>query len=386
MELNSCMEFLEKLNPHWFGEKDVDIKKWESRYIRVMPDWLNGISLKPFSLNFILGPRRVGKTTGIKLLIKNLIEKGIEERRIVYVNVDLIPDLKFFQEVLSHISEKNFKFIFIDEATSLENWWKPLKGFVDAGLFKDCVIVVSGSLTLKVKRHAELFPGRKGFGKHIEVLPLSFRDFFKLFNVKPKEEEIRKIFQRYLLTGGFLGALEDTSNFMKEIVDAIESEILKIGLSPKLTFEIFSSLLTKIPSALSYQTIASEIGIDYKTVRNYLETFEDMYLIKIAYWKGDKIKFRKEKKIFFRDPLLLHATSFWTSTKFLEAALYEQIVQEHLFRKFGEIFYYKNRYEIDCIADKLMIEVKAKKPHRKYPENVKILDEKEIPLFLMELG
>ena len=379
------MEFLEKLNSHWFGEKDVDIKNWESKSIHIVPDWLNSISLKPFSLNFILGPRRVGKTTGIKLLIKNLIEKGVEAKKTVYVNVDLIPDLKFFQEVLNYISENNFKFIFIDEATSLENWWRPLKGFIDAGLLKDCAIVVSGSLTLKVKKHAELFPGRVGFGKQIEVLPLSFPDFFNLFKLKPKEEEIRKAFQKYLTTGGFLGALEDPNTFMKEIIDATESELLKIGLSPKLAFEIFSSLLTKSPSAISYQTIAQDIGVDYKTVRNYLETFEDMYLIKIAYWKGDTIKFRKEKKIFFRDPFLLRAASFWTSTNFLESALYEQIVQEHLFRKFGEIFYYKNRYEIDCIANELKIEVKAKKPHRKYPENVKVLDEKEIPLFLMNL-
>jgi len=379
------MEFLEKLNSHWFGEKDVDIKNWESKSIHIVPDWLNSISLKPFSLNFILGPRRVGKTTGIKLLIKNLIEKGVEAKKTVYVNVDLIPDLKFFQEVLNYISENNFKFIFIDEATSLENWWRPLKGFIDAGLLKDCAIVVSGSLTLKVKKHAELFPGRVGFGKQIEVLPLSFPDFFNLFKLKPKEEEIRKAFQKYLTTGGFLGALEDPNTFMKEIIDATESELLKIGLSPKLAFEIFSSLLTKSPSAISYQTIAQDIGVDYKTVRNYLETFEDMYLIKIAYWKGDTIKFRKEKKIFFRDPFLLRAASFWTSTNFLESALYEQIVQEHLFRKFGEIFYYKNRYEIDCIANELKIEVKAKKPHRKYPENVKVLDEKEISLFLMNL-
>lgn len=381
------MEFLEKTNPHWFDEKDPDIAKWENKKIHIVPKWINSTSLKPFSLNFIIGPRRVGKTTGIKLLIHNLIEKyKIPSKSIVYINVDLIPSLDFFQEILFYVSEREFKYIFIDEATSLENWWRPLKGSIDAGLFKNSVLVVSGSLSLKVKKHAELFPGRKGFGKKIEVLPLSFKEFFNLFNLKPKASNIRKIFQRYLLSGGFLGALDDSNSFMKEVIEALESEMLKIGLSPKLSFEIFSSLLTKIPSAISYQTIASDIGVDYKTVRSYLEVFENMYLIKLAYWKeGKKIKFRKEKKIFFRDPLLLRAISFWTSTEFLESALYEQIVQEHLARKFGEVYYYKNKYEIDCIAGNLKIEVKAKKAHRKYPKNVKILSEKEIPLFLMEL-
>lgn len=382
------MEFLEKINPQWFEEEDEDIAEWESKKIHVIPSWLSKISLKPFSLNFVLGPRRVGKTTGIKLLIRQLIkENKIEQRKIVYINADLIPELRFFQNVLSYVSENNFKFIFIDEATSIEDWWKPLKGFIDAGIFKNCVLVVSGSLTLKVKRHAELFPGRVGHGKKIEVLPLSFPEFFRLFKLKPKETELKRVFQKYLSTGGFLGALNNENSFMEEIISALESEILKIGLSPKLAFEIFSSLLSKMPSALSYQTIASDIGVDYKTVRNYLEIFENMYLLKIAYWKENKkVSFRKEKKIFFRDPFLLHSISFWTSTKFLESALYEHIVQEHLLRKYGEIYYYKNKSEIDCIANGLKVEVKIGKPHRKYPKNVKIIDRKTIPKFLMKLN
>lgn len=378
------MEFLEKTNTHWYGEEDIDITRWKSKKVHIIPKWIDKIQLKPFAANFVIGPRRVGKTTGLKLLIAKLINKGIDPRKIVYINVDLIPELSFFQDVLSYVSENKFRYIFIDEATSLENWWRPLKGFIDAGLFENSVLTISGSSTLKVKRHAELFPGRTGFGEKIEVLPLGFPEYFELFKLKKKESEIRKLFEKYLVTGGFLGALENTKSFMQEIINALETEILKMGLSLKLTFEIFSSLLTKIPSAFSYQTIASEIGIDYKTVRNYLETFENMYLIKIAYWKSDRVKVRKEKKIFFRDPLLLHAISFWTSTEFLNSALYEQIVQEHLFRRFGEIYYYKNRYEIDCIADSLKIEVKAKKPHRKYPKDVKILNENTVPLFLMK--
>lgn len=54
-------------------------------------------------------------------------------------------------------------------------------------------------------------------------------------------------------------------------------------------------------------------------------------------------------------------------------------------RSFGEIYYYRNRYEIDCIAGDLRVEVKAGKPHRKYPRDVMNLDEEDIPRFLIEL-
>ncbi len=63
----------------------------------------------------------------------------------------------------------------------------------------------------------------------------------------------------------------------------------------------------------------------------------------------------------------------------------EWIVQEHLFRKFGEIYYYRNRYEIDCIAGDLKVEVKAGKPHRRYPKGVRVLGEEDLPWFLIEL-
>ncbi|RLJ06858.1 MAG: hypothetical protein DRP16_04505 [Candidatus Aenigmatarchaeota archaeon] len=99
--------------------------------------------------------------------------------------------------------------------------------------------------------------------------------------------------------------------------------------------------------------------------------------------KSLEIKFLK--KIFFRDPFIYHAFSFWTGEKFLESALYEGIVQEHLYRRFGEIFYYRNKYEIDCLAGNFKVEVKAGKPHRRYPRNVLVLDEEDLPEFLMRL-
>ena len=378
-------EYLEKLNPHWFGESDEDLKKWRRHKVRILPEWLTKISLQPFSLNFVIGPRRIGKTTGIKLLIRQLMEE-VNPREIVYVNVDLMPDLKFFQTLLSYLNEKRLKYIFLDEATSLEDWWKPLKGFIDAGSFKSSCVTVSGSITLKVKRHAELFPGRMGKGRVIEVLPLTFPEVYKILASKPKTSELRRVFSNYISTGGFLGAINYGDSFMNEILLALESEILRSGLSVKSAFEIFSSLLEKIPSALSYQSIAGDIGIDYKTVRNYLEVFENMFLVKIAYWKhGKETSFRREKKVFFRDPFLLRTISFWTATKYLKSALYESIVQEHLLRKFGEIYYYRNSYEVDAVAGDLKIEVKAGKPHRRYPRGTIVLDEKDIPKFLIEL-
>jgi len=257
------------------------------------------------------------------------------------------------------------------------------------GILKNKAIVITGSESLELKKHAELFPGRRGEGKKIEVLPLLFPDYIK---IKLKKERLpstvlEREFKNYLLTGGFPKSINSGKKFLKDLLSGFESESVKTGMDMETCYQIIHSLIKKMPSALSYQSIGNDIGVSYKTVEHYIKTIKYLYFLNIAYWKhNDQISFRKEKKIFFRDPFIYHAFSFWTGEKFLESALYEGVVQEHLFRKFGEIFYYRNRYEIDCLAGNFKIEVKAGKPHRRYPKNVKILDEEDLPGFLMGLG
>lgn len=382
---------VEIVNPWWFGEKDSDIDKWEKQKIKWMPAWIRELPLKPFSLNFVIGPRQVGKTTGLKLLIGELIKSGVERERIIYINAELIPEIEKFKETLISVSEGNYEFIFIDEATSLEKWWMPLKGLIDAGRFKNSTITVSGSMSLKLRKQAELFPGRTGGGKVVEVMPLSFWELVEVLSGRGKEgmvkfREMKEAFDTYTKYGGFAASLNNLEVFYREWIKALESDLLKVGMSPKTSSQILSSLLGKLPSPVSYQCIAGDIGVSHNTVREYLEKFENLFVLGLAHWRnGGKVNFKKEKKVFFRDPAIIHAISLWTKEEFLDAALYENIVQEHLLRKFGEIYYYRDGFEIDCLSNGLKVEIKAGKPHRRYPRDVIILEEEDIPEFLLNL-
>lgn len=61
---------MEEQNPWWKGKdlvkNDPDLRKWLDSKIKWVPEIINEVSLEPFSLNFIFGPRQVGKTTLIK--------------------------------------------------------------------------------------------------------------------------------------------------------------------------------------------------------------------------------------------------------------------------------------------------------------------------------
>lgn len=383
------INIIKDINPWWDKDNWEDYDKnlkllKEAKYI-YEPKWINDISLEPFSLNFIIGPRQVGKTTGLKLFIKKLIEKGYDKNKIIYLDCEIFPNFKYLQDyILYFLKEDKEKIFILDEVSSLNYWWKAIKFLIDSGKLDYSILIVTGSSSLKVRKDIELFPGRIGKGKEIEVLPLNFKEYVDIHNVKD-DEEIIKLFDKYLKTGGFLSVLNGLPSI--DILKGFINEFIRFNKSEEIIKEIVASLINKIPSALSYRTIAKDTsGYSYKIVQKYLEFLKDLYIVDFAYLKeGNKILYRKEKKIFFRDPLLLNLFSEWSNTKYLESALYENVVQEHLYRKFKEIYYYKNSYEIDCIADNLKIEVKTGKPYRNYPKDVIILDKEDIPKFLINL-
>ncbi|WP_238699169.1 MULTISPECIES: hypothetical protein [Sulfolobaceae] len=70
---------IEDYNPWWISKdriNDLDIyRKFEESDVKWIPDVIDKVSLFPYSLNFILGPRQVGKSTALILLVKKLLEK-----------------------------------------------------------------------------------------------------------------------------------------------------------------------------------------------------------------------------------------------------------------------------------------------------------------------
>ena len=383
---------LEELNPWWIGEKDKDLEELENLKYSIYPRWIDKLSLNPFSLNFIIGLRRVGKTIGIKLLIEKLLRKIKKPFSIFYFSCDILESYRDLLEIIEEYRKikkrKGIKmsFIFLDEITLLEDWWRAIKFAIDRHWFDNDVLVLSGSSSLLIKQHIETFSGRKGKGKIVEVHPLNFFEYYSLFFKEFFQRKGKEIFENYLETGGFLAALNERVTDY-EYISIIKADIKKIERSTDIARDIMRSIFLKAPNAFSYHSIAKDSGLSVNTVREYIEIFKNMFLLAEVNYIGldGKVYPRKEKKFVIRDPFLVRALALWTKTDLKKDFLYEWVVQEHLLRKFGEVYYFKNSYEIDCIAGDLKIEVKAGKPHRKYPKGVRVLEEQEIPMFLIKL-
>ena len=95
------LKVLREMNPWWSHEewesRDKNLVDYGSLKVKWIPKWIDEISLEPFSLNFVLGLRQVGKTTGLKLLIRKLVEN--ENENVVYMTVMLFPTLSALERL-----------------------------------------------------------------------------------------------------------------------------------------------------------------------------------------------------------------------------------------------------------------------------------------------
>ncbi|MEM2897588.1 MAG: ATP-binding protein [Candidatus Bathyarchaeia archaeon] len=386
-------------NPWWKGKEylgeDEDYRKWEESKIKWKPEILDKIlneeNLRSFSLHFIFGPRQVGKTTLLKLMIKNLLEIVDDPEAIFYFRCDGLADYKELGEVIdAYLKIKRNKrieksFIFLDEITFPKEWNRAIKLNIDIGNFKNDVLFLTGSLSMYAKREVETFPGRRGHGKDFIFYPISFREFVKI--VKPeiiekigkmedfKEEEIREkslkalpwvdelneLFETYLECGGFPLAIKsklETNKVSREAMDSylswIRGDVARLKRNESITKRIAKAIIEKAPSTINYYSLAKEFEIkSHKTVFQHIDMLEKLFVAKVLYYIDlNKLTevFYKQRKIHLADPFLYKIFSYWCLTEMpAKPTIVESIVASHLTRKFS-VGYWKDREEIDTIA------------------------------------
>lgn len=385
---------LTEQNPWWKDknliEQDYDIQKWKEKKYRWIPSIINEINLEPFALHIILGPRQTGKTTFMKLLIKELLEsKG--PRSLFYFNCETIGDYRELIDVLeSYISFKeendiSNSVIMLDEITSPKEWYRGVKSLIDLGKLRNETIILTGSSSISIKKQVELFPGRRGNGKDFILLPLSFREFIKvadsnLFakiepiqNFENKElerksikalpylKELDKLLSVYKYCGGFPLGIESIGSNKEEAkriyLSWIKNAVLKAERNDLIARQIIKAVLERMPSPISWENISKNIEIKSpKTVAAYIDLLKSIFAINILYsidLNKKNIKFGKNKKIHFIDPLLLQLFEEWclVTLKDKDNIIAESLVATTLSRKFNEkVFFWKNDSEIDVIV------------------------------------
>ena len=151
---------LREQNPWWDVPRsivdDEAIRAWEDSAICYDPEMRRDITYDYEPSNTVIytlyGVRQIGKTTMIKLQIRDFLDGGVRPWNLFYSFDRSSSDATLGSVVKSYLEQSRGRkaaqdrtYIFLDEVTVVPRWEKSLKGLVDAGRLKNCTVMVAGS-------------------------------------------------------------------------------------------------------------------------------------------------------------------------------------------------------------------------------------------------
>ncbi len=384
-----------KHNPWWKYKQaikqDVSLLEYEKQKFKHRHPFIDKFTNKD-GIFILRGPRRIGKTTLIKLIIAKLLKTDTTQpRNIFFYPCDRIFDFNnLYDLILNYLgqTDKGKRYIFLDEVSFVKEWQRAIKDLWDSGDLSGVTMVLTGSNALDLKISAERLPGRRGKLEQIDIdyFPLRFDEFLKMVKIKKDTQEL---FMDYVVCGGFPQAINEyykngyIPNYLYDVyLNWIEGDIYKVGKSEKLMYEILKEVIKHLSSNTSWYKIAKNTNIgSHSTVQDYLDLFEKLYLTFYLHFysiEQKKSYFNKNKKIYFNDPVILHSVkakiegftdqyyAYSQSTvkeRVFLSRMVEGIVATHV-RQIGARVYYGNYKgkEIDLVIEEkgrlLPIEVK----------------------------
>ncbi|HET53660.1 MAG TPA: ATP-binding protein [Ignavibacteria bacterium] len=348
-------EDLYNFNPWWEEEYRPDLIKRE-KFLNIFR-----ASEKRKEILIITGLRRVGKSSLIKLFIKELVER-VEPKKILYVSLDSISIEKYsVHEIVRefrklHQLKRNEKiYLFFDEAAYRKNINQELKSLYDNENVK--IYVSSSSATILRDKNA-LLTGRT---KIVEVLPLDFFEFlmFKNLSAKKSEEYLtEKFFEEFMMKGGIPEfILSDNFEYLDNLVDAIIYKDIAFyhGVKDLSSLkEFFRLLMERSGKQASLNKISNVLGISSETAKRYFEYFQNTYLI-YAIERCGKLneRLRAPKKVYAADLGIKNLVTGFRD----KGAIFENLVF-FLIKDKLPCYIYKNGIELDFHFDNALIEVK----------------------------
>lgn len=324
--------------------------------------------LKNFKKNIVItGMRRVGKTTIIKYLYKNL-----KDCRKIYLDLENPLTQSIFEEIdydkiLSNLILKaegigKKIYIFLDEIQNVKSIPSIVKYISDHNKVK---FIMTGSASFYLKNlFTESLSGRK---RIFEVFPLSFREYLDYKEVSNKhlyfDKKIslfdynsrQKYWEEYQKYGGFPSVVLHNSDRdkMAELNDIYSSyyqnEILKLSDFKKIDSlkNIMRLLISRTGSKLDITKISRELGVTRITVSEYLEFLEGTYFIsKIKPFSNSyDVSLRGREKLYICDTGILTLLGGVSNGSIFENAIF------NILKTNNNIYYFesKNSQEIDFI-------------------------------------
>ena len=336
---------------------------------------------KEFPVIVISGARQVGKSTMLKM---------IKEDNMNYVTLDdldarnlALSDPKYFLQQYSYP-------LLIDEIQYAPNLLPYIKMIVDDEKFKalknnaevKSLFWLTCSQQFKMMKDiSESLAGRVGVLNLYSLSNSEIKGYERLL-FTPKLDELKKnenivhcdskeIFER-IFNGGMpsiaTGAIERSNYFSSYINTYIERDVKQL-LNVGKTIEFYNFMqyiAVRTAQELNYSTIAKEIGVDSKTIKNWISILESSGIIYLLQPFSSNLSNRiiKSPKLYFMDTGLCSYLAKYPNPETLEigalsGAIFETFVVSEIIKNTANhgldpkmnLYYYrdKDQKEVDLL-------------------------------------
>lgn len=386
-------DLLYQYNPWWEDDVSFDELIPREKYLLDLRKYLDNNHIITLT-----GLRRVGKTSLMKLIIKELIENEIAPNNIFYISLDdyvlqknSIIDIVNEFRTLHKLRMADKVYLFFDEVTYKEDFHVQLKNIYDS---QNAKIFVASSSASKLRDKKASLTGR---AITLEIKPLDLNEylFFKEIKIKKQDGQLYKsYFLDYIKTGGLPeNVLNPSREYLMNLVDdIIQKDITAFhGLkNHQIVRDYFSLLMERSGKQFSINKIGKILNISPDTSKRYLSYFESTYLIHLlTRWGKTNQKLLSAKKIYASD---LGIKYLFIGNRDI-GSYFENYIYIELRNKKTLYYLYENTIEIDFYTeDKILIESKfyaelndkQKKLFSSYPAKKRIVIDSVEKLSLLE--
>jgi len=317
----------------------------------------------------LIGVRRSGKTYILFSLIEKL-RQSIDPQNIIYINFEDDRLFPLTLEKLDDLMEGYYElypekreekvYLFLDEVQNIEGWERYVRR-IDDTLNLQLYITGSSSKLLS----SEIATSLRGRTITYEIFPFSFKEYLRYKEIEvnlyssKSVSFIKNAFNSYLVDGGFAETFDETPDVQKRILkdyldliiykDVVERYTIKNqSLLKHLIKYMFVNMGTLISVNKLYNDYKSQgykVGKD--TLQDYLSYLQEAYTLFTTpiYRNSVREEQRNPKKLYAIDNGFKKLFSISLSDDY--SKLYENLAFLHLRRESSEVYYFKEKQEVD---------------------------------------
>ena len=246
----------------------------------------------------IVGPRQIGKTTLLRMLVADT------QRKVLMWNCDE-PDVRrklaepTSTELRVEIGDADL--ILIDEAQRVKNIGITLKLMIDN--FPEKQLVVTGSSAIELSNSInEPLTGRK---YEYVMYPFSAEELINEFGAQDE----RRMLERRLVYGSYPEVVNNAGEEREVLTDLVGSYLYKDIFSfqdvrkPEVIEQLLQALALQVGSEVSFNELGRLLGLNSVTVQRYIDLLEKSFVVfhLRSFSRNVRSELKKSRKIYFWD-------------------------------------------------------------------------------------